>query len=204
MQPATSFAQLTLSDFLAQTAAKTPAPGGGAVAAAIGALAAALAQMVVAYSLGKKNLAEHQPHLESAAARLEKARFLLLTMADEDAAAYGLVNELSRLPEGDPRRVRLAEAQEVSVQIPLAAAAVGLDLLRLFDQLSTRSNRHLRSDLAIAAIAAEACVRASACNVRINLAALPIDQAAPAAAEVVRMVTESLALCASVERATAA
>ncbi|MFN5944565.1 MAG: cyclodeaminase/cyclohydrolase family protein, partial [Phycisphaerae bacterium] len=46
-----SFSSLSLSTFLAQTAAKQPTPGGGAVAGLTGALAAALAHMVVNYSL---------------------------------------------------------------------------------------------------------------------------------------------------------
>ena len=52
-----SFTPLTLDQFLDSVAAKTPAPGGGAVASAVGALSAALAGMVVSYSTGKKNLA---------------------------------------------------------------------------------------------------------------------------------------------------
>src|SRR5262245_33046677 len=90
----TGLASLTLHDFLAQVGAKTPAPGGGAVASAAGAIAAALAKMVVSYSIGKKSLAEHQPMLQQAAGSLERASALLLALADEDAAAYGLVNEL--------------------------------------------------------------------------------------------------------------
>jgi formiminotetrahydrofolate cyclodeaminase len=68
---ATQFASL-----LAQIAAKSPTPGGGAVACATGALAAALAGMVVSYSLGKKSLAAHQADLEKAAHALENARAL--------------------------------------------------------------------------------------------------------------------------------
>ena len=61
---------LSLADYLGALAAKSPTPGGGAVASTTGATAAALAGMVVAYSLGKKNLAPHQPLLEDAAHRL--------------------------------------------------------------------------------------------------------------------------------------
>src|SRR3954462_11770964 len=114
------FASTTLHEFLTQTAAKTPTPGGGAVASAVGALSAALAQMVVSYSLGKKNLADHQPRLNDAAHILERARGLLMELAEEDAAAYGLVNELQKLPETDPRRAQLPAANAASVQVPLA------------------------------------------------------------------------------------
>ncbi len=164
-----SFSSLSVSNFLAQTAAKQPTPGGGAVAGLTGALAAALAQMVVSYSLNKKNLAQHQPLLEDAAKRLERARAMLLELADEDAAAYGLVNELTKLPETDPRRVQLPAAMRASVDVPLSVAACATDLLRLMCELAGKSNAYLRSDLAIAAVLAEATARSAAWNVNINV-----------------------------------
>jgi methenyltetrahydrofolate cyclohydrolase len=168
-----SFADLSVRDFLSQTAAKQPTPGGGAVAGVCGALAAALAQMVVSYSLGKKNLAEHQPMLADAAKRLERARVMLLELADEDAAAYGLVNELMKLPESDARRVaELPAAQRASIAVPMSVGACATDVLRLMRELLGKSNAHLRSDLAIAAVLAEATARAAAWNVQINLGAI--------------------------------
>ena len=164
------FATLTLRDFLEQVGAKTPAPGGGAVASAAGAIAAALTKMVVAYSVGKKSLAEHQPALEDAARMLERTAALLMDLADEDAAAYGLVNELSRLPENDPRRIRdYPAATAAAVQAPMATLAACCDLLRLVETLAPITNRHLRSDLAISAVLAEAAGRSAWWNVAVNL-----------------------------------
>lgn len=187
----TQLSSVTVEALLATVAAKTPTPGGGAVASTVGALAAALAQMVVSYSVGKKNLAEHQGRLEEAAKTLERARGMLLTLADEDAEAYGLVNELSRLPDGDERKAReLPGATGASVQVPLAVAATCVDLLRLFEELAGKTNKMLRSDLAIAAVLAEATVRSSRWNVAINapsLAALGGTGAADAA----RMLAEA-------------
>lgn len=161
---------LTLSEYLRQVGSKTPAPGGGAVACATGATAAAIARMVVEYSLGKKNLAEHQPALERAAAALARLSDLFLLLADEDAAAYGLVNELSRLPENDARRVaEYAGALEAALQAPRAALAAAIDLLALVQELAPITNRHLRSDLAIAGVLGEAAARSAWWNVRVNL-----------------------------------
>lgn len=160
--------RLPLGELLSHVAAKSPTPGGGAVASAVGALGAALGQMVVSYSLGKKNLAAHQPALERAAAYLTRARGLLLMLATEDAQAYGRVNALSKLPEGDPQRAGLPEAERAAVEVPLAVMAAAVDLLREFDGLAPITNAQLHSDLEIAAILAEATVRAGACNVRVN------------------------------------
>lgn len=159
----------TLGDFLDQLAAKSPTPGGGAVASAVGALGAALGGMVLAYSVGKKSLVEHEPRLRDAMSRLARARAVMLELAVEDEAAYGLVNELSRLPEGDGRRAGLAEATLTAARVPLSCVAACVSVLALLDELPGITNRHLRSDLAIAAILAEAAARSAAWNVVVNL-----------------------------------
>lgn len=198
----TSFASTPLSTFLAGVAAKTPAPGGGAVASTTGALAAALGQMVVAYSLGKKDLAAHQPALQQASAVLERARGLLLELAEEDAAAYSLVNELQKLPEGDPRRAELPAANLASVQVPLAVMAASVDLLRLFETLSVQTNRHLRSDLAIAALLAEAVAQASRWNVEVNVAFLSDEAEKEKSKKTVQgLLEQAVTLATVVERA---
>jgi formiminotetrahydrofolate cyclodeaminase len=134
--------------------------------------------MVVSYSLGKKSLAAHQPELERAAHALEIARNLFLQLGEEDAQAYGLVNELMKLPEGDRRRTaELPSAMLASIQVPLAAMAAASDLLRLCETLVPITNKQLHSDLGIAAELALAAARSSLWNVRVNASFLP-DKAA--------------------------
>jgi len=165
-----TFASLSVQGFLNELGAKTPAPGGGAAACMTGATAAALAHMVVEYSLGKKNLAEHQAELAHASATLARARKVMLQLADEDAAAYALVNELRKLPETDARRIaEFPDAAGAAIAAPRATLALCIDLLRLIESLCGRTNRHLRSDLAIAAVLGEAAARSAWWNVSVNL-----------------------------------
>jgi len=46
----------TLADFAAETAARSPTPGGGSVSAYLGVLGAALGAMAARYSEGRKGL----------------------------------------------------------------------------------------------------------------------------------------------------
>ena len=55
----------TIGAFLNAAAARQPAPGGGSVTALAGALAAAMGEMVLNYSVGKKDLAAHQDELKT-------------------------------------------------------------------------------------------------------------------------------------------
>ena len=165
---------VTLAAFLDSLGAKTPAPGGGAAASVVGAVGAALAQMVISYSLGKKSLAPHQTELEAARASLDRARAVLIELAEEDAAGYAALNELRKLPEADPRRVREEpSALAASVNAPRATAAACADLLRLLERLVPITNPGLKSDLAVAAVLALAGVESAWWNVTANLALLP-------------------------------
>lgn len=162
------FSQHTIQQFLSELASKSPTPGGGAAAPICAAIGAALANMVVSYSVGKKNLAEHQPALESAAGELSAATRRFQALAEEDAVAYLRMNELQRLPEGDARRDELAGATSKAVAVPLQVLALCAETLELCARLAGMSNRHLLSDLAIAAVFLDACARASRWNVLIN------------------------------------
>lgn len=195
----------TIQSFLDDLAAKSPTPGGGAVASIVGALSAALAQMVLAYSQNKKSLAQHADLHDSALQRLDHARELLLQLAQADEDAYAQLNTLLRLPEDDPERKRqlLTAAQQAS-QVPLAVMATCAELLRLFRNLAPASNRFLLSDLAISAILAEATVRAAAWNVRANLPILAQHNAdAPVREEMQRITAPLPELLAEIEIACA-
>lgn len=160
---------LQLGEFLSRLGSKTPAPGGGAAAAVAASTGASLARMVVQYSIGRKSLAEHEPILQHADATLLRASDIMLTLAQEDADAYEWVNQLLRLEESDPRRVReLSDAVQTATRIPLALVAACTDLLRLFEKLVGRTNPHLSSDLAIAAVLVESAARASRWNIAAN------------------------------------
>src|ERR1700674_2904413 len=94
----------TIQDFLNAAAAKQPAPGGGSVTALVGALAASMGEMVVNYSIGKKNLAAHAADHPAALAELSRARSLMLQLMAEDQAAYEAMTALRKLPADSPER----------------------------------------------------------------------------------------------------
>jgi formiminotetrahydrofolate cyclodeaminase len=182
----------SFEEYLASIAAKTPTPGGGAVASWVGALSAALAGMVVSYSVSKKSLAEHAGWLAEVQHRLERARTLMMTLAREDEAAYGLVNELMKLPPGDARReAEMPAAVQAAVQVPTAVAAAAVDLLRLYLEVAPRSNTMLHSDLGIAAELALATAASSIWNVKVNVGSLPEADRAPAVARSEHLLTQA-------------
>lgn len=159
----------TIEAFLAATAAAQPTPGGGAIAALAGTLAAALGEMVLNYSVNKKDLAAHQAELKTVLAELTQARRLLLGLMIEDQDAYAALSAARKAGQ----TTELAVARAACLAAPRAVAATALAVLELCDRVAGKVNKHLLSDLAICAELAMATVRSSMHNIRINLADVP-------------------------------
>ena len=171
----------SISDFLAATAARQPAPGGGSVTALVGALAASLGEMVLNYSVGKKGLEAHQDDLKSALGELTRARQMLLGFMVEDQAAYETLSAIRKLPADSPeRKSKMPVALLACIRVPEAVAATGVAILQRCDTLVDQVNPHLLSDLAVCADLSMAAIRCAIYNVRVNLSALddPADRTA--------------------------
>ena len=156
----------TWSEFLDAVAARAPTPGGGAVAAAAGALAAAMGEMVLNYSLGKKDLATHAATFEDALAQLHRARQLLLRLVVEDQAAYEALTAARKQGDATARDAALLTA----IRVPQSIAATAAAVLEQAERVAPVANRWLLSDLAVCAELAMATIRCAGYNVRVNLA----------------------------------
>ncbi|MCB9848417.1 MAG: cyclodeaminase/cyclohydrolase family protein [Phycisphaeraceae bacterium] len=162
-------ASMTCAGFLEALASKAPTPGGGAVAGLIGATAAALGEMVAVYSLGRSDDDETESALRDITAELSRARGLFLTLADEDAAAYAVLNAAFKLPKSDPGRMTsILAGANAAIQPPRATLAACADVARLLERLLPISNRNLSSDLRIAASLTIASADAAICNIDAN------------------------------------
>ena len=160
----------TIGQFLDGTAAKQPAPGGGSVSALVGALSAAIGEMVLNYSVGKKGLEAHQPQILEGLAELHRARQLMIALMAEDQLAYQALSAAKKLSkDSNEYRQEYPIAVVASIRTPEAIAATGVAILNACDRLVESVNRYLLSDLAVCAELAMAAVRCGIYNVRINL-----------------------------------
>lgn len=162
-----------LNLFLDATAARQPTPGGGSVAALTGALSAAIGEMVVNYSLGKKGLEAFTGELKPVLTELNRARQLMLNLMVEDQAAYEAMSRARKLPAGSPERAAaFPPSLLASIRIPQAIAATAVAVLELSDRIINFVNYQLLSDLAVCADLAMATARCAVYNVRVNLTEL--------------------------------
>jgi formiminotetrahydrofolate cyclodeaminase len=151
---------VSLETFLAALAERTPAPGGGAAAAAGCALGAALAEMAARFA-GRDDDAAAAAGLVAEALRLGEA----------DLTAYAPVLEAQRL--GEPERV--AAAKGAAAEVPLGIAETAAAVAELARALAERGKPGLVGDALAGADLASGAARAAARLVEINLSGSPDD-----------------------------
>jgi formiminotetrahydrofolate cyclodeaminase len=159
----------TIALFLSRLAARTSAPGGGAVGALHAAQAAALIAMVARYSDGPRHDPEVVGRVRAAADGLVDES---LGLAEADAAAFGKVAAAYQLPKDTPeeksaRGMAIADSLANAARPPADLMAASARLAGLTEELLPAANRNVISDLAAAA----AAITAAAVTARINIEA---------------------------------
>ena len=145
--------------------------------------------MVVAFSLNKKSLADHQPILHTLDDKLAQAVRSFQEASDKDAAALTALAEAWKRPNTDPDKpALLADCTKAAIKAPRHTLELCINTLNLLDTLEPICNRMLISDVAVSAVLAEAAAAAAAINIRINLPTLE-DRA-----EAARIESETAAL----------
>lgn len=163
----------TPAAFVESVAEGTSTPGGGAVAALVGALSAALAEMVARLTVGKKRYQDVEQTMSAIAAGASDLRRRLLEAVDEDVQAFDAMMAAYRLPKDDPAREDAIQNGMIhAADVPLNVARLTLEAMRLAEQVARQGNVNAGSDAAVAALAGLAAVEGAALNVRVNAASL--------------------------------
>ena len=167
----------SVSSFLEKAASRSPAPGGGCVAALAGALGASMASMSASFTIGKKgyeSVSEEAGDILSASASAVKK---LSALAEADIASYEKVSAAYKLPAGtdELKKEKQAEIRESlleAMRVPFETAGQCLDIMKRLVRLAEIGNKNLISDVGVAAYLLSAAVKSAALNVEINLKAL--------------------------------
>jgi len=169
--------ELSVRDFVEELGAGTPFPGGGAVAALSGSLAAALATMVARLTLGREKYQAVWDDIARADERAEALKHRFLALAQEDADAYGAVMAAYRLPKGSDaekavRREAVEHAMKTAARVPLETLEATVSLVEIAVEVLAKGNPNTLTDAGAALYLAHAAAAVAAANVRINLPAI--------------------------------
>ena len=169
MSQQTDMLGMSVREFAAAAAAKTPTPGGGSVAGVIGMLGTALGEMALAFTRGKKKYAEHEPYYAHLADRLACARRMFADLVADDVSAYSLYQDAQRQADGPEKTEAVQVAVAAAINVPREATKLSLAVLADLRELEDKVNPWLITDLMAAAVLAAAVARLSDYNVRINI-----------------------------------
>ncbi|MCK4872706.1 MAG: glutamate formimidoyltransferase [Phycisphaerales bacterium] len=168
---------LTLSEFVWETASESPAPGGGSIAAAAGAMGAALATMVANLSSHKRGWDARWQEFSDWAVKGKKIHDELLRLIDEDTDAFNMIMAAFGLPKGSDaekaaRQAAIQDATKAAIEIPFRVMEQSLASMEVVKAMAQIGNPNSVSDAGVGALCARTAVMGAYLNVKINSADL--------------------------------
>jgi glutamate formiminotransferase/formiminotetrahydrofolate cyclodeaminase len=172
-----SLVKMDLRQFCNETLSDSPAPGGGSVAALMGALGVSLGGMVANLSAGKRGWDDKLSYFSEWAVKAQQLKDELLFLVDEDTSAFNKVMAAFGLPkdsaeEKAARSAAIQSANKYAAEIPLRVMETAFKAYALLGEMAEKGNPASISDVGVGTLAVHACIEGAAMNVRINLAGL--------------------------------
>jgi glutamate formiminotransferase / formiminotetrahydrofolate cyclodeaminase len=172
-----SLLKMNLREFCNETLSDSPAPGGGSVAALMGALGASLGGMVANLSAGKRGWDDKLEYFSDWAVKAQTLKDELLFLVDEDTKAFNKVMDAFGLPKGSDeekktRAAAIESATKYAAEIPLRVMETALKAYPLLAEMAEKGNPASISDIGVGTLAVRACIEGAMLNVRINLGSL--------------------------------
>jgi len=175
--PKKSLVKLDLRRFCNETLSDSPAPGGGSVAALMGALGVSLGGMVANLSAGKRGWEDKLRYFSDWAVKAQQLKDEMLSLVDEDTAAFNKVMATFALPKGSAkeksaRSAAIEAANKLAAEVPLRVMQTASKAYDLLAEMAARGNPASISDVGVGLLAVRACIDGAGMNVRINVANL--------------------------------
>ncbi|XP_049922270.1 formimidoyltransferase-cyclodeaminase [Epinephelus moara] len=165
---------LSVQQFVRSVGARTAAPGGGSVSAAIAAMGAALGAMVGQMTYGKRQFENLDGVMRRLITPFHHAMNDLLIMVDADSSAFNSYMAALKMPKNTAEEIKRREAAmqeglQRAVSVPLALAERISVLWSPLKEMVIHGNIACKSDAQVAAKALETAVFGAYYNVIINL-----------------------------------
>ena len=170
-------ANLSLQDFADETASESPAPGGGSIAAYVGALGISLATMVANLSSHKRGWDKRWEEFSDWAAKGQAIKDQLMHLVDEDTAAFNRIMDSFKLPQSTEteqaaRTAAIESATRYAIEVPYKVMELGAAAMEVIAAMAASGNPNSVSDAGVGALCARSAVWGAYLNVQINARSL--------------------------------
>jgi glutamate formiminotransferase/formiminotetrahydrofolate cyclodeaminase len=164
---------MPLDVFADETASESPAPGGGSIAAYIGALGISLGTMVANLSSHKPGWDERWKEFSDWADKGQYYKNELLKLVDADTKAFNSIMAAFGLPKttDEDKKTRTAAIQEATkqaIEIPFLVMQLAYESMEVMQAMAATGNPNSISDAGVGALCARSAVMGAFMNVRIN------------------------------------
>jgi glutamate formiminotransferase/formiminotetrahydrofolate cyclodeaminase len=168
---------LSLKNFINETASESPAPGGGSVSAYMGALGIALGTMVANLSAHKRGWDERWKEFSDWAEKGKQIQDRLLQLVDDDTDAFNKIMEAYALPgksdeEKHLRNAAIQEATRLAIMVPFQVMETAYSGFGLIQEMVRIGNPNSLTDAGVGALAIRSCIMGAFLNVRVNASGL--------------------------------
>lgn len=169
--------ELSVKNFTLETASESAAPGGGSVAACMGAMGAALGTMVANLSAHKKGWDKRWEEFSTWAEKGKVYHDELLKLIDDDTQAFNGIMDAFGLPqrneeEKEIRKQAIQSATRHAMEIPFRVMQLSYASMEIMIEMAQTGNPNSVSDAGVGALAARSAVLGAALNVKINATGL--------------------------------
>jgi glutamate formiminotransferase/formiminotetrahydrofolate cyclodeaminase len=162
-----------LDDFADETAGESMAPGGGSIAAYVGALGVSLGTMVANLSAHKAGWDDKWEFFSEWAVKGQAYKEQLLFLVDEDTNAFNKIIDGFRMPkdtdqEKEARNLAIENATIYATEIPFKVMETSFKSLEVMQAMLKDGLQNSLSDAAVGVLCARTAVIGAYFNVRIN------------------------------------
>ncbi len=164
---------MTVKAFANETAADSPAPGGGSIAAAVGAFGVALGTMVANLSASKRGWEERTAEFSPWAEKGQHIKDKLLALVDEDTRAFNTIMTAFGLPKDTEeqkafRKSAIQQASKYATEVPFRTLKTAVEAIPLLQEMVNKGNPNSLSDAGVGAACMLTAMQGAWMNVLIN------------------------------------
>lgn len=168
---------LSVKDFVAETASDSPAPGGGSVSALAAAQAAALLGMVANLTVKSKNYTDVHEEMKPLVDELAKYHEEFTDFIDKDANSFNGVIDAFKLPkstdeEKAARSAKIQEEYKNAANVPFTVGMKTVELIDYAEKLVEKGNKNAITDVGVGVLNIKLAVTGAFYNVKINLGSI--------------------------------
>jgi glutamate formiminotransferase/formiminotetrahydrofolate cyclodeaminase len=163
----------TVKGFTDETASESMAPGGGSIAALVGALGVSLGTMVANLSAHKPGWDDQWEYYSQWAEKGQVYKDKLLFLVDEDTRAFNKIIDAFRLPkttdkEKEVRTKAIQDATLYATEIPLRVMETAYESIEVMQEMAEKGLQNSLSDAGVGILCARTAVSGAYYNVKIN------------------------------------